>query len=183
MTPGMEADREELHLRRIEMRGFRRRDGLYEIEGRVLDTKPVDFVPASGDRAVAAGQAIHDLGVRLIFDETMEVRAVSTFMAATPYAECAGGGAALQAMVGVRMAAGWSREVNSRLRGGCSCAHLRELLIPMATAAFQSLSAVRIGQPDRLDAHGRPMKIDSCWAYAAGRDLVRQRWPDFHEPG
>jgi len=174
--------REELHLRRIEMRGFRRKDGLYEIEGRVIDTKPYDFVPASGERAVPADQAIHDMGVRLVFDDAMAVRAVSAFMDATPYAECAGGGDALQSLVGLRMVGGWSKEVNSRLRGGCSCAHLRELLIPMATAAFQSLSAVRMGQPDRLDANGRPVKIDSCWAYAAGRDIVRKRWPAFHQP-
>lgn len=177
-----ETGREELHLRRIEMRGFRRRDGLYEIEGRVIDTKPYDFVPASGERAVPASQAIHDMGVRLVFDEAMVVRAVATFMDAHPYAECVGGGEALQTLVGLRMAGGWAREVNSRLRGGCSCTHLRELLIPMATAAFQSLSAVRMGQPDRLDAQERPVKIDSCWAYAAGRDIVRKRWPAFHQP-
>jgi len=175
-------EREELHLRRIEMRGFRRSDGLFEIEGHVLDTKPRDFVPASGERAVAAGEAIHDMGVRLVFDETMQVRGVTTFMRATPYAECAGGGQALQGLVGLRMTSGWSREVNARLRGGCSCTHLRELLIPMATAAFQSLSAMRQGMPDRLDANGRPVKIDSCWAYAAERDLVRRRWPQFHRP-
>jgi hypothetical protein len=178
----VDSGREELHLRRIEMRGFRRRDGLYKIEGRVIDTKPYDFVPASGERAVPADQAVHDMGVRLVFDEAMEVRAVSTFMDAHPYAACVGGGEALQSLVGLRMVGGWAKEVNNRLRGGCSCAHLRELLIPMATAAFQSLSAVRMGQPDRLDANGRPVKIDSCWAYAAGRDIVRKRWPAFHRP-
>lgn len=174
--------REALHLRRIEMRGFRRRDGLYEIEGRVIDTKPTDFVPVSGERAVPADQAIHDMGVTLVFDESMQVRAVSTFMDAYPYPECVGGDDALQCLVGLRMVGGWAKAVNDRLRGGCSCSHLRELLIPMATAAFQSLSAVRRGQPERLDAEGRPVKIDSCWAYAAGRDIVRRRWPTFHRP-
>ena len=32
--------REELHFRRIDMRGWRRSDGLYEVEGRVIDHKP-----------------------------------------------------------------------------------------------------------------------------------------------
>jgi hypothetical protein len=175
-------EREELHLRRIEMRGFRRTDGLYEIEGQVVDTKPRDFVPASGERAVAAGEPIHDLGVRLVFDETMEIRTVTTFMRATPYGECSGGGQALQALVGLRMTGGWNREVNTRLRGGCSCTHLRELLTPMATAAFQSLSAFRQGAPERLDDAGQPTKINSCYAYNAGSDLVRRRWPTLHRP-
>lgn len=41
-TPALSTDvaqcavtREELHFRSIEMRGFRRSDGLYEVEGRV----------------------------------------------------------------------------------------------------------------------------------------------------
>lgn len=32
-------NRTELHFRRIVMRGYRRDDGLYEIDGRVVDTK------------------------------------------------------------------------------------------------------------------------------------------------
>ena len=39
------ADREEVHLRAIEMRGYRRADGDYEIEGRVTDTKTRDIHP------------------------------------------------------------------------------------------------------------------------------------------
>ena len=41
----MDADptREELHFRRIDMRGYRRSDGLLEVEGRVTDRKPTDF--------------------------------------------------------------------------------------------------------------------------------------------
>jgi len=39
--------REELHFRRIDMRGYRRSDGLYEVEGRVTDVKPRDFAPGA----------------------------------------------------------------------------------------------------------------------------------------
>jgi hypothetical protein len=58
-----------------------------------------------------------------------------------------------------------------------------ELLMPLATAAFQSLSVPRAGRPEPVDAAGRPKKIDSCYAYAAERDVVLQRWPQFHRPG
>lgn len=174
--------KEELHFRRIEMRGFRRSDGLYEIEGRVTDRKPHEFVPASGDRAVPAGQPIHDMGVRLVFDEEMQVHDVQTFSDAYPYADCPDGGHALQSLKGLRMTSGWSKEVRSRLSGPRSCAHLRELLIPLATAAIQSLSVVRQGRPERLDASGRPRKIDSCYAYAAHRQIVLRHWPQFHRP-
>jgi hypothetical protein len=57
-----------------------------------------------------------------------------------------------------------------------------ELLIPLGTVAFQSLSYLHRTRPERLDANGRPVKIDSCYAYGAERELVRLRWPQFHRP-
>ena len=174
--------RDELHFRRIDMRGFRRSDGLFEVEGRVLDRKPFDFAPGGIGETVPANQPIHDMGVRLVFDDQLVVQDVQTFMDATPYLECRGGGEALQSLKGLRLSNGWSKEVRSRLSGARSCTHLMELLTPVATAAFQSLSTIRKGQPDRIDATGRPVKIDSCYAYGAERDLVRRRWPAFHRP-
>ena len=32
-----------------------------------------------------------------------------------------------------------------------------------------------------LDANGRPLKIDSCYAYASHRDMVRVRWPEHYD--
>jgi hypothetical protein len=125
---------------------------------------------------------MHDMGVRLVFDDDMVVRDVQTFTDAAPYEACPAGGLALQELKGLRMTSGWSREVRSRLAGARSCTHLVELLVPLATVAFQSLSALRRGQPDQLDATGQPTKIDSCYAYAAEGELVRRRWPTFHRP-
>jgi hypothetical protein len=172
--------REELHFRRIDMRGFRRSDGLYEVEGRVTDRKPYDFAPGGGGRAVMANEPIHDMSVRLVFDDDMVVHEVHTFSEAYPYADCPGGGSALQSLKGLRISSGWTREVRSRLGGGRSCTHLMELLTPLATAAIQSLSIVRKDRPEPLDAKGRPKKIDSCYAYAAEGELVKIHWPEFH---
>lgn len=172
-----EITRVELHRRAIDMRGFRRSDGLYELEGRVVDTKPMDFSPGGFMPDIPAGTAIHNMGVRLVFDAELIVVDVTTFMDAHPYPECQGGGAALAAMRGVRIGGGWSREVRERLNGPCSCTHLRELLIPMATAAYQTLSVERQHRPPRLAADGRPAQIDTCHAYAADSPLVRRRWP------
>ncbi|WP_029001040.1 DUF2889 domain-containing protein [Azohydromonas australica] len=178
--PDDAVSREELHFRRIDMRGYRRSDGLFEIEGRVVDRKPHEFTPASGGKTVAAHQPIHDMGVRLVFDDRMLVHDVQTFTSAAPYEVCPEGGRALQSLKGLRMISGWSREVRSRLGGARSCTHLMELLIPMATTAFQSMSTVHAGRPDVLDANGRPVKIDSCYAYGAERELVKMRWPQYH---
>jgi DUF2889 family protein len=174
--------KEELHFRRIDMRGYRRSDGLFEVEGRVTDRKPHDFVPFSGGRQVPAGEPIHDMGVRLVYDGQLRVHEVHTFTNAAPYAHCPDGGRALQSLKGLRMTSGWSSEVKSRLRGARSCTHLMELLIPMATTAFQSLSASGLTRVERLDVTGRPIKIDSCYAYGAQQELVRRRWPEYYRP-
>lgn len=177
-----EVAREELHFRRIDMRGYRRRDGLFEVEGRVTDCKPDNYVPAGFGVTVPAGTPVHDMGVRLVFDEHMVVRDVASFMDATPFPVCLGGGGALRAMVGARMGSGWNREVRARLAGARSCTHLMELLIPMATTAVQSMAVLRNSRPERHNAEGQPAQIDSCYAFGAGREIVQRRWPDFYRP-
>jgi len=182
MGPGSGSDREELHHRRIDMRGYRRRDGLYEVEGRVTDRKPEEFVPLNGSRRFAAGTPIHDMGVRIVFDESMVVHEIHTFTEAAPYDECPQGGRALQVLKGLRLGGGWGKEVRSRLGGEKSCTHLMELLLPLATVAYQSMSMVNRARPLALDPTGRPMKIDSCYAYGAQRSLVRELWPQYYRP-
>lgn len=173
------SEREELHFRRIDMRGYRRRDGLYEVEGRLVDRKPHDMKVPSGDKVVPANEAIHEMGVVMVFDENLLVHEVSTFTDAAPYLECPQGGDALRSLRGLHIASGWSKEVRARLRGAQSCTHLMELLIPLGTAAFQSLSSVRHERPEPLTQSGRPAKIDSCYAFRASGQVVMKRWPAF----
>jgi Protein of unknown function (DUF2889) len=172
--------REELHHRRIDMRGYRRSDGLYEVEATVVDRKTQAFEPLMGGKQVAVGEPLHDMGVAIVFDTQMQVHEVRTFTLSAPYDICPEGGRALQSLVGLRMTAGWNKEVRDRLGGSKSCTHLRELLGPLATTAFQTTSALRRSQPTPVDARGRPLKIDSCYAYGAERELVRMHWPQFH---
>lgn len=177
-----EVTREELHFRCIDFRGFRRSDGLLEVEAQLTDRKTHDFQPFSGGRHVAAGDAIHDHGLRVVFGKDMVIREIATFIRAYPYRECPGGGDTLQAMVGARIGPGWSGEVRKRLPAGDTCTHLKEMLIPLASAAFQTVYSVREGHVDELDAAGRPRKIDSCYAYGASRELVALQWPAFRKP-
>ena len=175
-----EVTRHEMHHRRIDMRGWGRSDGLYEVEGTVVDRKPHDIGSPGGFKFVPAGEPIHDMGVKLVFDSDMVVREVTTFTSSAPHDACFSAGPTLQALNGLRMAAGWRSEVRQRLAGAKSCTHLMELLFPMATVAFQTLTLVRAGRPDPLDPEGEPVKIDSCFAYASDGDVVKRRWPGFY---
>ena len=162
------------------MRGYHREDGLYEIEGRVVDSKayPIE-IDERGH--LAPGEYIHDMWVRLVIDDDLVVRDVVAVTDRSPYAVCPEAAAAMRAVVGEQIKAGWSMRVKDLLGGAKSCTHLMELLLPLATTAYQTLSTVRSQRPDVLDKRGRPVKLDSCYAYASHRDVARRRWPEFHE--
>lgn len=172
--------REELHVRQIDMRGYRRADGLFEVDARVNDRKTYTFSPPGAVRVVEPGEFIHDMWVRMVLDETFTVQDMLAASDTTPYPICKEATETLKKMIGARVAAGWTMEVKRRLGGVKSCTHLMELLIPMGTAAYQSMSVVRMAQPDLLNASGRPQKIDTCLAYAGDREVVLRRWPQHY---
>ncbi|WP_074171473.1 DUF2889 domain-containing protein [Caballeronia temeraria] len=173
--------RDELHHRRIDMRGYRRSDGLFEVEAILTDRKSHNFTPASGGKTVSPGQPLHNMGVCLVFDAEMTVREAHTFIADAPYDTCVGGGENFRSLEGLRIASGWTGEVKRRLVGARSCAHLRELLIPLATTAIQTMIALRVNDPEPVDEHGRPMKINSCFAYSDAGEIVARRWPQYSQ--
>jgi hypothetical protein len=178
--PPPTVSRQDLHLRVIEMRGYAREDGLYDIEGRVVDRKPFDYAITVGP-TVAAGQPIHEMWVRLTIDDDFVVRDAVAASDATPYPECRDAAPSLKTMVGARiMGGGWTRAVRERLGGAKSCTHLMEILIPMGTAAYQALFGALRSRPVGRDASGRPLQIDSCHALASERRVVSIRWPEHY---
>ena len=174
------APRDEIHLRRIELRGYRRHDGLYDIEARMVDTKTSDLTLPEG-RVVSAGEALHDMSIRMVVDEDLKVIDIVASTDSSPFDICTEATSTLQAMKGMRIAAGWSAAVRERLAGRKGCTHLTELLTPLATVAFQTLSQRRASQPTPVDANGKPLKIDSCYAYASDRQVVHRRWPAHYD--
>ena len=172
--------REQIHLRRIELRGFKRSDGLFEIVGRVTDEKPHDFRSASGNKVVPANTPLHDISVRLIIDIDMVVQEVSASTASAPYGDCFSAAPTLACLKGLKIAAGWRSEVRRLLGGAQSCTHMLELLVPMATAAYQALTVERAGRPEVLNKEGLPIKLDSCYAYANHRQIAKERWPEHY---
>jgi len=162
------------------MKGYRRDDGLYELDGRVTDTKAQPFV-LDERGTVPPGEPIHDMWLRLVVDESLVVHDIVAVTDYSPYGVCKEATAAMRVIVGEQIRAGWTMRVKSLLGGAKGCTHLMELLIPLATAAYQTLAPVRMQRADALNSSGRPLKIDSCYAFAATRDVVRRRWPAFAE--
>jgi hypothetical protein len=169
----------EIHHRQIDLRFYRGSDGLYEIVGRLIDTKSLPFRRQLASEDMPAGSRLHNISVHVVIDEQMLVIDASAKMDTTPFEVCAGATGSLQSLKGVQIGAGWNRTVRERLGGAISCTHIVELLGPMATTAFQGLAPQRLL---KMNASGgdrqRREKVDSCYAYGAHREVVARLWPD-----
>jgi hypothetical protein len=176
-----EIAREELHHRTVDLRFFRRSDGLYEVEGHLIDTKQHALRLLLAAHDTPPGTPIHDIRVRLVLDADLMVRAAEAHMPATPFAICPGATGTLQPLVGLRIGAGWNKRLRELLGGAASCSHITELLGPMATTALQGIAPQRLATiNDPAQEAQRHAKVDSCYAYAAEREVVARLWPHLH---
>ncbi|MCU0986972.1 MAG: DUF2889 domain-containing protein [Acetobacteraceae bacterium] len=170
------APREKLHTRAILLEGFRREDGLFDIEARLDDTKTYAF--ANEDRGeIKPGEKLHGMLMRLTIDEDMTVVACEANTEFGPYAICPAITPNFARLAGLRIGPGWNRKVKEVVGGVRGCTHLVELLGPMATVAFQTLVVLR--RKKAAAASGPPAQINTCHAYAADGPLVARRWPDY----
>ena len=187
------ADRELLHLRDIELRGYRRADGLFDIEARLTDTKSYGF--GNTDRGwIEPGTPLHGMLARMTLTED---RVIPRFEAVTeygPYTICPSAAPNFAGLAGLRIGRGFLKEANQRIGGVHGCTHLRELLGQMGTVAFQTLFAVRVKKtpenmpekapgpdvPNATETAGKPMMLGTCLAYAPDSPVVQRQWPAFY---
>ena len=142
----------------------------------MVDTKTNEIKLLDG-RPLPSGEPLHDMSVRMVVDDALTVVDIVASTDASPFGICREATDTLGTMKGLRIAHGWSQAVRERLSGRRGCTHLTELLGPLATVAFQTLSQLRHAKPAAVDANGKPLKIDSCYAYASDREVVKRLWP------
>jgi hypothetical protein len=132
------APRRLSHLRRITCEAYERDDGLLEIEGLLVDTKPTPIRLATG-RGIDPGADIHRMRIRLTVNRDRWIVAAAAFSEEHPYRECEEAEAAYQKLVGLRIEPGFTRKVKQMFRGEAGCTHISEMVPPMATTLFQVL--------------------------------------------
>lgn len=177
------AARTHLHTRAVTYRGFRREDGLWDIEAELSDTKTYGFKRSSGTD-MPPGTPIHGMAIRVTLDDTMTIRAIATAMDHTPFGECQQGTDPMQKMVGVTLGPGWRQAIERALGGVRGCTHLRELLFNMATAAYQTIFPAR--EHDRRaagvatqQATQPPYHLGRCVAWDFEGAVVARYYPQF----
>lgn len=185
------ADREPIHTRRITCRGYRRADGLWDVEGQLTDVKTYDFqTEECGLRE--PGDPIHEMWVRLTLDDDFVVRGVEAATDKSPYLACGVVTSKFQSLMGLTIRSGWTRAVKERLGGPQACTHLVELLGPIATTAFQTIYPVLAreqaerARQDRAagrtapSRRGRPALLNMCHIFASDGPVTQKLWPEHY---
>jgi hypothetical protein len=167
--------RQKIHSRTVVCAGYRRNDGLWDIEAKMTDAKSY---PVSNDfRTVEAGAAFHHMELRLRIDDALLIHAVEASIDAAPHRVCPAIAPNFQRLAGLRIEAGFLGEARRRLGGVAGCTHLVELLGPVATTAMQSILPLRGAIAPQIAA--RPTHLGSCHALAPHGDVVAKYWPKF----
>jgi hypothetical protein len=186
--------RQHLHTRRVTCQGFFREDGLWDIEGRITDEKSYEH--ANEWRGpLKPGDFVHDMSIRLTLNDRFTIVDVDAVTDKSPYRICGDVTPDFKKLIGLRVGGGFHREVRARLGGVHGCTHIVELLGPVATTAFQTISSGKARELERAhraksdpapqeDAPSKPRRkpyvIDTCHAWAADGPVVRRWAPDFY---
>ena len=176
-------ERRLMHRRSIECTGYLRSDGLWEVEARLVDSKP--FARREHFRGeLQPSDPVHDIAVRLAVDDSLTIREAQATMRATPYPTCIEVEPVLQRLVGERMGKGWHELVRRKIGRLENCTHLSELLGPAVTTLFQTMSNGKepergISLEDQRAATERPFFLGGCHSWRTDGPVAAKMFPQF----
>lgn len=166
--------RQSLHRRNITIRGYKRDDGLFDIEGHLHDTKDVDFKLASGERR--AGEAVHSMWLRITVDATLTIVDAEAATDAMPYiGQCDQITPDYRKLIGMAIRPGFTNHVREKLGGTRGCTHITELVGSLATTAFQTFAGQGLQGQDK-----KPFQLDRCHALRIDGPTVAHYYPQWY---
>ena len=173
------APRQLLHRRTVECLGYQREDGLWDIEGRLVDVKTYPFPNEDRGGAIEAGDPLHDMSIRLTVDDEFMIHEVAACTDRSPFGLCPAIAERYRRLIGVRVGPGWSLKLRELFNGISGCTHMTELLGPVATTLFQTIYGRRYDQDDAKPPEDRPppLVLNTCHALASDSPVVKKRWP------
>ncbi|MFT5440778.1 MAG: hypothetical protein ACI9MJ_002652 [Alphaproteobacteria bacterium] len=174
-------ERELIQTRSVEVSSYRRADGRWEVEGRLVDTAAF-AIPNKFRGEIEAGEPIHDMNLRLTLDENVEITEIHAAMDSTPYAMCPAIESAFQKLKGVRIGPGWNRKIREILGGAQGCIHMVDLLRPIGTVGFKTVKreAGKLDQQAAARNDDSPYQINTCHTMASDGPVAKERWPHLY---
>lgn len=168
--------RERLHSRRVTYEGFRRDDGLFDIEAHIVDVKDHDVTLLSGVRP--AGEPVHDMWVRVTIDRGFQIHDIEARTERMPYpGACDRIGPAYRALIGANLVSGFRKRLHDAMGHVRGCTHLTEMLGYLPTAAVQTFAGLRAREDEGPD---KPFQLDRCHALETTTDTVRRYYPQWY---
>ena len=161
---------ELVHTRQITCRGYRRKDGLWQIEATLSDDKG-QAVPFRSRPDVPSGERMHDFSLAVLIDD-YTIRNISAKTLAAPWPICSDVAAHYEKLVGLRIGAGFNRDVRELLGGPLGCTHLTDLLGQVANTYMQTTFPDRLARQQRASDDPRQWPdqgtiafVDACYAW------------------
>jgi len=173
--------RQHIHTRDIKCLGFQREDGLWDIEGSMIDSKTYSF-ENRGRSGIASGEYIHHMLIRITVNDDLVIQQAEASTESSPYGICPTITGAFNNLKGVKIGSGWRRDVTRIMGRTTGCTHLRDLLIgPVAVTAYQTIIPKLKRAEGGATRSDRPAVLNTCVAYAEDGPIVKDRWPDFYK--
>jgi len=167
--------RERLHCRAVTYDGFRRADGLFDLEAHITDVKDHDFDLLTGVRP--AGIPVHDMWVRVTIDDRYFIRAIEAVTDSMPYpGACERIGPQYEKLVGANLVTGFRKHLHEVMGGVRGCTHITEMLSYLPSAAIQTFAGLR--RED--EGEDKPFQLDRCHALETTTETVRRYYPKWY---
>lgn len=175
-------NRKLAHTRVVTCKGYEREDGLWDIEGEIIDTKPFPIPNKDRGGAIKPGEPLHGMSIRLTIDREMLVHDAQCNIDYVPFHYCNQTAEVIKQLIGLRIASGWTQKTKEIMGGTKGCTHLLELLGPIATTAFQTIVTAE-NKYDPATSHQlkeAPGFLDKCFTLSAKSPVVQEHWPQFY---
>ena len=166
------------HTRRISVEGWKRSDGLWDIEARLTDVKDHDYPLASGLRR--KGEPVHDMWLRVTIDRHFTIHDAVAVIDAVPYpGSCDTIAPDYRRLIGLNLVQGFRRTIAGMFETVRGCSHVTELLNSLPSAAIQTFAS------DMVDTEGhapgeKPFQLDRCHALESTAEAVRRYYPRWY---
>jgi hypothetical protein len=187
--PQAAPQRQLKHRRQIDVQIYSRGDGHWEVDATLIDLKSRDTVLAGQVRP--AGTPIHDMLLRLVVDEQLNVLEAGSSTRWMPYpGECDHHGDhhgdetgdVYSRLAGLNLLQGFRAALRERVGGVLGCTHLTELAQVLPTAVVQAFAGEVIDTRGNHADSARPFQIDRCHALRSDGHAVRTHYPRWYRP-
>lgn len=174
--------RKQIHSRNIVCHGYLREDGLWDIEGSILDTKTYFFENIDRD-GIAPGEPIHHMTIRLTVDNNLVIRSIEASTSSSPYLICPDAVKVYSKLKGLQIGPGWRREMKKRIGASNGCTHISDLIVgPLAVTAYQTIiPKIQKKSGKTQKSRKKPLHINRCHALKDSSPIVKRDWPEYYQ--